>query len=326
MEDIKVSICCITYNHENYISDAIESFLMQVVDFPIEIIIHDDASTDHTAKIIKEYENKYPDIIKPVFQKVNQYSKKIKILSTYVFPIARGKYIAVCEGDDYWTDPYKLQEQINYLDNHSNCSVVVHGSILVGSKNKKTIKKIRPAKANKMFNVEEVILGGGGLFATNSMVFRSKYVRILPAFYNNYPIGDYPMIIFLSLMGEVYYINKVMSAYRYLVPGSWSSVHSNSIRKQIENFENVSNILDEVDLYSDYKYSSVIRKRKAINRINLLIVEERFEEAKKDDMFNYYLSISLKNRLRINMKQYCPNLFGLLKKIGREFFNAKPKH
>lgn len=111
-----VSICCITYNHEKYIRDAIESFLMQETNFPFEIIIHDDASTDKTADIIREYEKKYPELIKPIYQTENQYSKGVKINLEFNFPRAKGKYIALCEGDDYWTDPNKLQIQVAFLE------------------------------------------------------------------------------------------------------------------------------------------------------------------------------------------------------------------
>ena len=118
--EILVSICCITYNHEKYIRDAIEGFLMQKTDFPFEVLIHDDASTDGTADIIREYETKYPDIIKPIYQTENQYSKGIKISATYNYPRAKGKYIALCEGDDYWIDPYKLQKQVDFLEHMKN--------------------------------------------------------------------------------------------------------------------------------------------------------------------------------------------------------------
>ena len=106
-----VSILCATYNQKDYISQTIEGFLMQKVNFPIEIIIHDDASTDGTADIVKQYAEKYPDLITPILQTENQHSKKTGIWSTFIYPKARGKYFAECEGDDYWTDPDKLQRQ-----------------------------------------------------------------------------------------------------------------------------------------------------------------------------------------------------------------------
>lgn len=111
-----VSICCITYNHVNYISQCIEGFLMQKTTFPIEIIIHDDASTDGTGKIIEQYARKYIGLIKIIKQKENQYSKDPRILNNFCYPLVSYKYVALCEGDDYWTDPYKLQKQVDFLE------------------------------------------------------------------------------------------------------------------------------------------------------------------------------------------------------------------
>lgn len=111
-----LTIGCITYNHAGYISQCIEGFLMQKTTFPFEIIIHDDASTDGTSEIVKEYADKYPDLIKAIIQTKNQYSNGGRIYSRFIHPISRGKYIATCEGDDYWTDPYKLQKQVDFLE------------------------------------------------------------------------------------------------------------------------------------------------------------------------------------------------------------------
>lgn len=112
------SICCITYNHASYIQEAIDSFLMQKTTFPFEILVHDDASTDGTTEILLGYAKKYPDIIKPIIQTKNQYTKCGLINPRFVFPKAKGKYIALCEGDDYWTDPSKLQKQVSFLENN----------------------------------------------------------------------------------------------------------------------------------------------------------------------------------------------------------------
>lgn len=118
VEEPVVSICCITYNHERYIEDTIEGFLIQETEFPFEILIYDDASTDKATDIIREYQARYPILIKPIYQTENQYSKGVRVGPTFNFSRAKGEYIALCEGDDYWVDPHKLQKQKDFLDSN----------------------------------------------------------------------------------------------------------------------------------------------------------------------------------------------------------------
>jgi len=115
---VLASVCCITYNQENFIREAIDSFLIQDTDFPFEVIVHDDASTDGTTEIVLEYERKYPRLVRTIIQTENQYSQGGLINPRFVFPKARGKYIAICEGDDYWTDRTKLQKQVMFLESN----------------------------------------------------------------------------------------------------------------------------------------------------------------------------------------------------------------
>jgi len=122
-----VTIVCTTYNQEKYIEDAIKGFLIQETNFPFEIIIHDDASADNSPKIIQQYEKQYLKIIRSIYQTENQFSKKISVWSDITFPLSRGKYIAICEGDDYWTDPFKLQKQVGFLETNPDYSLCVGG-------------------------------------------------------------------------------------------------------------------------------------------------------------------------------------------------------
>ena len=145
MNDKLVSICCITYNHEKYIRDALESFLNQKTNFDFEILIHDDASTDKTSEIIQEYEKKYPNIIKPIYQIENQYSKGISINDTFNFSRAGGKYIALCEGDDYWLDSNKLQKQVDYMGKNHECTLCFHNAMVVSSNDKKLKSSFFPS-------------------------------------------------------------------------------------------------------------------------------------------------------------------------------------
>jgi glycosyltransferase involved in cell wall biosynthesis len=120
---VLVSVCTITYNQAPYIRQCLDAILMQKTTFPFEMLIHDDASTDGTADIIREYEARFPEIIKPIYQTENQYSKGITFISKFNYERARGKYIAMCEGDDYWTDPLKLQKQVDFLERNPDYSI-----------------------------------------------------------------------------------------------------------------------------------------------------------------------------------------------------------
>lgn len=129
MKDLEPVVCirCMTYNQEKYIAQCLDGFVMQETNFSVKAIVHDDASTDNTPKIIKEYATRYPEIIVPVLEKENQYSQGK--LSKVMYPLMKGKYIAVCEGDDYWTDPLKLQKQVDFMESHPDFSMCFHQAI-----------------------------------------------------------------------------------------------------------------------------------------------------------------------------------------------------
>jgi glycosyltransferase involved in cell wall biosynthesis len=123
-----VSICCCTYNHGNFIRQCLDGFVMQKTTFPFEILVHEDASVDNTASIVKEYEANYPHLFRCVYQSENQFQKQ-NTLHNILIPMSRGRYIAICEGDDYWTDPYKLQKQVDFLETNEEYSLCVGGYI-----------------------------------------------------------------------------------------------------------------------------------------------------------------------------------------------------
>ncbi len=220
-----VSICCVTYNHEPYIHDCLNGFIMQKTNFPFEVLIHDDASTDKTADIIREYEAKYPNIIKPVYQSENQFSKKVDINITYQFPRAKGKYIALCEGDDYWTDPLKLQKQVDFLEANEEYSMCFHdvsiirddGILVNGSKLGNSGKCDR----------NEYDLITGWHVPTLSVLFRAIYISSdLYSLYENYTgtNGDTILFSYLGKFGKAKFIGEIEPAvYRMHDGGVWSS-------------------------------------------------------------------------------------------------------
>ncbi len=206
-----VSIACITYNHEKFIQETLEGFLMQKTDFPYEILIHDDASTDETVNIIKRYHRQYPDLIKPVFQTENQWSKlPVGINARFNFPRAQGKYIAFCEGDDRWTDPYKLQKQIDFLEKHSEyilCGTDVERFEVRSGKIVKSLnKKLGEITLDDMLYRNPV--------STCTAVFRNIDFKsqLLPNYYQ-FTIGDWPLWCSLMQYGKAYNLPDVTARY-----------------------------------------------------------------------------------------------------------------
>ena len=188
-----VSICCLTYNHEAFIRDALEGFLRQRTDFDFEILIYDDASTDGTARIIREYAMGDPERIrphpaggKPIFQRGHE-PPAVHL----TFPGQGGKYIAMCEGDDYWTDPDKLQRQVDYLESHPGCSLCIHSARILTVDGSRSDRRMRPYRGNRRIRPEEIIDKACG-YATASMVFPSRLVKELPSYYDGLPGGDIP--------------------------------------------------------------------------------------------------------------------------------------
>ena len=205
-----VSICCPAFNHEKFIRQCIDSILMQKVNFKYEIILHDDASTDNTTNIIREYENLYPDIIKPIYQTKNQHSLGI-INATIILPKANSKYIALCEGDDYWTDPLKLQKQVDFLEANPTYSACFHRSLEINEQ--LSIEKIIPAQQLPATITLDNLLEGINLIPTQSCVFK-KLDTLLPDWFKQLPFGDYGLHLLNAKKGKIGFIDEVMGVYR----------------------------------------------------------------------------------------------------------------
>lgn len=278
---ILVSICCLTYNHEPYIRECLEGFMMQKTDFAFEVLIHDDASTDRTADIIREYEIKYPDIIKPIYQTENQYSKGVKVTTVYQFPRAKGKYIAMCEGDDYWIDPYKLQKQVDFLEAHPEFNICVHQTDLLENG---LIKKHdwRFDKNRIVFSVKDYIYSL--FFHTSSAVFRKIE---FPSFLNNPNIlqGDIALFLSVILDKKVYFITQTMSIYRIHDQGITKSPRHKS---RLNTYKSLLLIMNGFNEYSKQKFNTFIWLRKQMLLPMLFIHRDDKKNIRKTVAKGYY--------------------------------------
>lgn len=258
MDDvIMVSISCVTYNHVEYIEQAICGFLMQRTDFKFEILIHDDCSTDGTQEIIKKYEKLYPDIIFPIFQKENQYSKGLSVTYSFQYPRARGKYIAICEGDDYWIDPLKLQKQVDFLEANSEY-------ILCGTNGVYFNENIN--SPSRLFNIVDDtgeltmhdIISSWNL-PTAGLLFRKKLIDRTKDFNANVYSGDKKMLLCAIHNGRIMFLNRLSVVYRKNYKDSSASAR---LRKKknvgLEYAKHCIELYTYFNAYSKGKYKQII--------------------------------------------------------------------
>ncbi|HIF9210049.1 TPA: glycosyltransferase [Photobacterium damselae] len=231
-DKVYISLVCITYNHEKYIKDCIDSFLAQKVDCKFEIIIHDDLSTDKTRDILITYKNKYPSIIKLVLQEENQYSKGNKSAPIAVSH-ASGDYIAICEGDDYWIDEYKIQKQYEILKNNDEYGFVITNiNILDDEKNSIDYNFFNRENISKLLRLDEFILSKG--FVAPCSWFMRKEFSTYPK--TNCPDGSFCWFVDVLSKTKVYYLDDVTTVYRVLAE---SASHSKDINNHINREKNI---------------------------------------------------------------------------------------
>ena len=226
MRKIKATVSITTYNHERYIAQAIESSLMQETNFDYEILIGEDDSKDRTRTIVKDYKRRFPDKIKIL---LNDRKNVIYVNGrptgrwNFVNNIkhAKGAYIALLEGDDYWTDPFKLQKQVDFLYNHPECAICFHSATRIfEDEDTKPIIDTPPGKKS-IYNIEDLL--DGNFIVTCSCMFRKGLIRELPEWFVKMPMGDWPLHILNAHHGYIGYIDENMSVYRIHRHGRWLS-------------------------------------------------------------------------------------------------------
>ena len=302
-----------------------DGFVMQKTDFPFEAIVHDDASTDGSAAIIREYAEKYPDIIKPIYETENQYSKRdgslARIMDAAMHPDS--KYVALCEGDDYWTDPNKLQMQVDFLESHSEysmcCSLTeVYDEAL------KSFVNVLPTDRCGILRPDEIINRGGLFISTCSLLFR-KLVKwpYFPDYCTKCHVGDYPLQIMCAMKGAVYCFERSMSVYRINNFGSWTSR-----QRRLDVDEIIRTRKSEVNMLKGFARDYPKYHRHFINRkayyINCGVpVNEGKEAIKKyleafsDDIHGYNWRWRLHLAVKLINNRY---ISGVFNRIGRYFF------
>lgn len=294
MNHIKLSVFCLTYNHVGYISDAIEGFLRQKTSFEYNVFIFDDASTDGTSEIVREYVSNYPEIIQAYISPVNTYGKpeRQEILNKQYEKYLTGEYIAWCEGDDAWIDDTKLQRQVDFLDKNPNCTMTTHAFQVLNYDTGQSYVKVFGMKDHYL-EKRDIILQPNGNLATASLVMRRDvFLRS-----NGYPrcdVEDFPMQLYAINQGEIYYFNRKMSIYRFMHNGSWCKAVSADIHKSVLHKLRFVQFLIGYNDYSNKQFEDILWEKIVTYLYDItadLCKSQQMEEcivevSKKDNFFS----------------------------------------
>ena len=258
-----VSVCLITYRHEDYIRQALESIMMQKVNFSWEVIVADDCSPDNTRQIISEYKDKYPDLVKLLFQEKNVGGgiNFVDLLNS-----AKGKYIAYLEGDDYWIDEDKLQKQYDCMEKNPGFSMCYHQSNRVYTQLTEWALKNPQEAPDYISNQDDPpvsdifdILHKGWFIFSNTMFFRNIK---LPVGFENLYVGDYPLHVLLADYGKIGFISESMGVYRINHYGqSTTRLHTNNFWERENNFKAEIHLLRYLNAKTNFKYNNIFKKK-----------------------------------------------------------------
>lgn len=310
-KQIKVSICCLAYNHEKYIAKCLEGFLMQKTDFPFEVLIHDDFSSDKTGDIIREYARKYPEIIKPILETKNQFCN-LGISGIYreiLYPMAKGKYITYCEGDDYWSSPEKLQKQVDILEEHPECKMCLHYTRVV-DENENLSDWGYPLKriGSGIYSGYDFMKGltDGIFFHTTSFMCRKDYIlkmiQSVPDFYLESDVDDVPLLLYMGQLGSVFYLDEELTCYRRNSIGSWTESQKGNIDRIVSHKWRMIRMYEKYNLFTNGKYEDLVNHWIDNERFMIAEHEHDFREMRKAKYKGFLKNRSMRFKVSVFLR------------------------
>lgn len=320
-----VTVVCNTFNHEKYVKRALEGFLIQQTTFPFEIVIQDDASTDRTAEIIRRYEKRYPHIIRPIYETENLYSKHDGSWQRSLLSHLRGEYLAFCEGDDYWTDPKKLQDQVDVMEAHPEYTICFNRVQFV-HEDGSPCRYIAPPE-NEMKHgavsldayVRETFRKGFWVFQTSCFFLRHEmyiwYDNERKDFAEVFPCGDLPLVLACLMKGDGYYIDKVCGCYRKTDTGATRGSEKESEKERV-NWRRLNEAVRYFDRVTGRKYHDDIMHQIRLGEFKLDVLDRKLFRVLFAKKYRGYIGIRV--RLGGLIRIVSGRLFFVLRdKVGR---------
>jgi len=320
-----VSVCCVTYNHAATVGQALEGFLAQQADVAVEILVHDDASTDETPEILRQYAKKYPDVIKPLFETENQYRKGTAMDATFNFPRATGDYIALCEGDDCWVDPHKLQKQIDCLSAHPGCTFCFTNATVHDESGQSPDRPFIPyypeeaafyAPETREYDLGQItrlsfIPTASFLFPRAALAAVPRELLLSPC-----PNGDLRLKLLLTAVGKAAYLHAFTCVYRLNAHSSamarWGAEDASLTRTRCKQ---TLAMLAGVDKFSGRRFHADLQRLMDGQTRVLLAAAPTRALLREKDARRVYNALPLSGKIKYHLKLMLPG--GLYRRLRR---------
>lgn len=225
---VVASVIVITYNHEPFIAAALESVLAQQVTFAVELIVSEDCSTDGTRAVLEDFQRRYPDVVRLAYSERNLNTNDV---TTRALCMARGRYIAVFDGDDFWTSPHKLQAQVAHMQRHPECAVSYHDAWVTFDAGDRPDERYLASEPPPFSGMAELTLGN--LMPSSAVLYRADPLPEIPDWYRDLPLGDWPLHILFAQHGQIAYLPEQWSAYRVHRGGYWSQSYRTNVSEEV---------------------------------------------------------------------------------------------
>lgn len=310
----KITVVVMTYNHKDYIKQALDSILSQKIDVDFDILIHDDCSNDGTFQILLDYQKKHNKI-----SIIRQESRKFTIegfnmmICNYVAPYIDSDYVAYCDGDDYWCDDYKLQKQFNYMEQHSNYSMCFHCAYQLRPNNDMSSKWFIKDEAD--IGLKDLINEKPGIpIATSSLFVKGDVFKDFSNWRKAYSVEDLPLYMTAALEGKIHRLPDIMCVYRQFSVGSWSSQNKNNVNRLIVHQENLIKGAILFDEQTNNKYHDLVAKHIEGCEFRIALIKRDFKSIFSKKNKRFMKQLSRRERLNLKLQYRLPCLYNLLHK------------
>lgn len=311
----EITIVVMTYNHRNYIKKALDSILSQVIDVDFDILIHDDCSDDGTYPILLDYQNKYPKKIRIIRQEVRKFLANgfNMMICNYVVPHINSKYVAYCDGDDYWCDNLKLEKQYSFMETHQDYSMCFHCAYQLRPNNDMSSKWF--IKEEGDIGLKDLISDQPGVpVATSSLFVKTSVFKNFSSWRKAYSVEDLPLYMTAALEGKIHRFGDIMCVYRQFSSGSWSSQNKNNIERLIAHQENLIKGVKLFDSQTNYLYHDLVSSHIEGCNFRIARLKNDFKTVFSKANKHFVKQLSKRERLSLKLQYRLPCLYNLLHK------------